>query len=108
MRRGLCLHNRTRCIQLRQAPQNPHVRLRRVEVVSSVAILALQFLLHASPEAAAPLRAPLVAALVPWAMHHNHGVKTLSLLVLKVPPPAPADPLSSGLPDGTGRCPGDV
>ena len=53
-----------------------------------MAILALHFLLHASPEAAAPLRAPLVAALVPWAMHHNHGVKTLSLLVLKVLRPA--------------------
>lgn len=102
------MHNRTRCVQLRQAPRNPHVRLRRVEVVSSVAILALQFLLHASPEAAAPLRAPLVAALVPWAMHHNHGVKTLSLLVLKVRPPGPSDSLLNGLRDGTGRCPGNV
>jgi hypothetical protein len=56
----------------------------RVEIVSSIALLALHFLLWGPRSHIATLEAPIVAALVPWGMHHNHGVKTLSLLVLKV------------------------
>lgn len=63
----------------------------RVEIVSSVALLALHFLLWAPQSHTAALEAPIVAALVPWAMHHNHGVKTLSLLVLRVGTWRPTD-----------------
>lgn len=57
---------------------------KKVEIVSSIALLALHFLLWGPRSHIATLEAPIVAALVPWGMHHNHGVKTLSLLVLKV------------------------
>ena len=46
----------------------------RVEGQSSLALVGAQLLIHAPADHAA-LLAPFFAALLPWAMHHNHTLR---------------------------------
>lgn len=56
----------------------------RVEAIPSLALLAAQFLLHVPADVSAPLRLPLVAALAPWAMTHQHAPRAMAVMVLEV------------------------
>ena len=50
----------------------------------SLALLAAQFLLHVPPDVSAPLRMPLISALAPWAMTHQHAPRAMAVMVLEV------------------------